>query len=196
MVYPEIIANRLKTLPHARQIANANAVGIGARLSCGSYVRFSLVIDVKTSVIVDAGFKSNGCGFMLAAADELAGNLIKQRLTDLQGLANDDLSGQFQIDSNSSDRRECIETCTQSLRCTFANFRSTLIEEFAGEKALICTCFGVTEERIETIIRENTIGSVDEISAKCNAGLGCGSCRMMIEEMIDSAQTHNLLSEI
>ena len=191
MVYPELIANRLKNLPHARHIPDANAVGTGASFSCGSFVRFSLEIDVESSLIVNAGFKSNGCGYMLAAADELAGSLIKQRLTDLHGLANDYLLDQIHVNFNSPDRRECIETCAQAVRSAFANFHSSQIEEFTGEKALICTCFGVTEERIETIIRENSIESVDEVSAKCNAGLGCGSCRMMIEDMIEGANAES-----
>ena len=187
MVYPEIITNRLADLPHARQIAEANAVGTGVSFSCGSFVRFSFVIDVETSLIVDACFKSNGCGFMLASADIFAKGLINIHLTELHGLVDDDLRQKIRanLGENLTARQDCIDCCIQALRSALADFRESRIEEFIGEKALICTCFGVTEERIETIIRENSIESVDEVSAKCNAGLGCGSCRMMIEEMID-----------
>ena len=48
-----------------------------------------------------------------------------------------------------------------------------------------CTCFGVTEERLEGVIRGLKDPSVEAVGDVCNAGMGCGSCRMLIEEMID-----------
>jgi NifU-like protein len=60
------------------------------------------------------------------------------------------------------------------------------IEEFTGEKALICTCFGVSEETIERVIANNRCETVEEVSQKCNAGSGCGSCQPLIQEIIDS----------
>jgi NifU-like protein len=67
-----------------------------------------------------------------------------------------------------------------------AEYRRHRIEEFQGEKALICTCFGVSEETIVNVIAENDLTDVDEVSGLCRAGSGCGSCRMLIAELIDS----------
>ena len=65
------------------------------------------------------------------------------------------------------------------------------IEEFTGEKALICTCFGVSENEIENVIEQNEVETVEEVSEICNAGDGCGSCRMLIQELIDVYQMEN-----
>ena len=188
VVYPDNIANRLTGLRHNQKAVAANAVGTGAHFGCGSFVRISLAIDVVSSAITDVGFASNGCGFMAAAADLVAEKLIGRHLRDLHGLANTELLrslanalGEFSL-----ERNECFEACFYALRAALADFRASRIEEFSGEKALICTCFGVTEERIDEILRDGSIESVDDVSAVCNAGLGCGSCRMMIEEMIDA----------
>ena len=187
MVYPKKIANQLANLPQVRSSNAVNAVGTGANFGCGSFVRFSLEISVEGSRILDVTFRSNGCGYMVSAASLLAESQTNRLLTDLHGLTDIELSAKIanRIGEVPSGRTDCINVCFQALHAALANFRTLRIEEFAGEKALICTCFGVTEERIEEIIRGGTVESAEDVSAVCNAGLGCGSCRMMIEEMID-----------
>ena len=186
--YPEKIAERLNSLRHTGVSVGVNAVGTEANFSCGSFVRFKLSIDAKSQYVVGANFSSNGCGYMLAAADVLAEAVVNKHLGDLHGLNTAELSALIrdQLDETPKDRRDCIDAATSALRVAFADFRTRQIEEFHGEKALICTCFGITEERIETIIEQNAITSVDQVSRRCNAGSGCGSCRMLIQEMIDS----------
>ncbi|MBC7899119.1 MAG: (2Fe-2S)-binding protein [Saprospiraceae bacterium] len=44
----------------------------------------------------------------------------------------------------------------------------------------------MSEEKIIEIINSNNVKEVGEVSDICNAGHGCGSCRMMIRELIDS----------
>ena len=187
MVYPENIANRLRHLKRDQGTVTATAVGTAANFSCGSFVRFSLVIEVDSSTITDVRFASNGCGFMAAAADLLAETLKNRLLIDLHGLSDTELLKAVisRLGEFPPERNECAEVCFQALHAALADFRALRIEEFAGEKAIICTCFGVTEEGIEEIIRDESIESVDDVSSVCNAGSGCGSCRMMIEEMID-----------
>ena len=166
----------MDSLQHARAVAGSNGSGSDVRFTCGSYVRFSLRIEGELPVITNAGFSSNGCGHMCAAADELCEYLTGRALTQLHGL---------EVRPNAATSRECGEHCYTAVRAALADYRAARIEEFSGEKALICTCFGVTEERIEAIISGSNIRTVDEVSAACNAGLGCGSCRMMIQEVID-----------
>jgi len=189
VVYPEKIRERLKRMQHARARADANAVGTEANFSCGSFIRFSLSIDIESNSVADAAFTSNGCGFMLAAADILAERIIKRRLIDLHGLNDGELHLQVEskLDEVPAGRIECVEACIKALRAAFADFRSRQIEEFRGEKALICTCFGVTEETIEQNIEERSLHTVEEVAVACNAGSGCGSCRMLIQEILDSA---------
>lgn len=188
VAYPKNIANRLTDICHLHREGAANAVGTGASFRCGSFVRFYLSIETESSTIDTVTFRSNGCGYMSAGAEILAKSLTGRRLTGLQGLSDTELAeiAQNELGDVPSARRECIEAGIQALRSAFAAFRVSRIEEFAGEQALICTCFGITEGRIEAVIRETGAVSLEDLSTACNAGLGCGSCRMMIEEMIDS----------
>lgn len=165
----------------AGESENTNAVGTGASFVCGSFVRFYLEIEGK--IIKAAKFKSNGCGFAIAAADVLAEKIVGKNLTELHGL--NDLKIETELGKFPANRKHCLEICVDALSQAFADFRASQIEEFAGEKALICTCFGVSEETIEKIIIENEIESVEEIGEICNAGTGCGSCQFLIQELID-----------
>ena len=53
---------------------------------------------------------------------------------------------------------------------------------------VVCTCFGVTQDEIERVIRENNLTAVDEVTNYCKAGGGCGGCRGEIEKIIESLQ--------
>ena len=196
MVYPEKITRRIERLQHTAT-CHSNAIGTEANFSCGSFVRFSLSIDIDGNLVADSAFASNGCGFMLAAADVLAKNIIKRHLVDLHGLNPTQLAELIsdQLGEIPPERRECIDACINALRSAFADFRSRQIEEFRGEKAFICTCFGVTEETIESFLLEpgavaTGFLTVDDIARATNAGSGCGSCRMLIQEMLDTRIGH------
>lgn len=185
MVYPKEINARVSRLRHARVLDGPNAVATAGNFSCGSFVRFAIAIESR--VVAAASFSSNGCAFTLAAADELADYVTGKDLSDLHGLAEGELSkyigsrlGEFPI-----DRSDCAASCIEALRTAFANHRARQIEEFQGEKALICTCFGVSEDTVETLIAKNSLTTVDQVARECNAGSGCGSCRMLIHEMLD-----------
>ncbi len=185
--YPPAVQKRFDSPQCVGIVNSANAEGRSASFQCGSFVAFSLRIDAESKTVSDASFRSNGCGYMIASADVLAELVMGRQLSELHGLNDGDLNSKIDntLFSFPNERRQCVSVCIEALRQAFADFRVRQIEEFRGEKALVCTCFGVTEETIETHIREGSVKTVDEVSRICSAGSGCGSCRMLIQEMID-----------
>lgn len=185
--YPEKIGERFYKLRNVKSVEGENCVGTGASFSCGSFVRLYLSIDIETKEIKNAVFKSNGCGFALAAVDVLTENLKGKRLNELHGANNDELKQKIEAELGifNAERRQCLEICLEALHRALNDFRSLQIEEFQGEKALICTCFGVDEETIESLIANENAENVEEIGKLCNAGTGCGSCQFLIQELID-----------
>ena len=183
--YPPNINRKFQHPRSVGKVKDANAVGTGATFVCGSFVRFYLEIEVQTKQIKDAKFKSNGCGFMIAAADVLAEKVVGKKLVELHGL--EDLKSEIkaELEKFPASRTHCLELCLEALQSAFADFRHFQIEEFAGEKALICTCFGVSEETIENVIKQNSLVTVEEVTQICNAGGGCGSCQPLILEILD-----------
>lgn len=127
-------------------------------------------------MIGDIGYRTNGCGYMVAAAESIGSKLLGTSLLDLHG----------EIEIASSERPDCTNAVVRAIQNALADHRSRLIEEFRGEKALICTCFGVTEETVEDFVRSTRPGTVSDVSENLRAGSGCGSCRMLIQEIIDA----------
>ncbi|CAN5522725.1 hypothetical protein BH10ACI1_BH10ACI1_25690 [soil metagenome] len=188
--YPEKISRIFVAPENTGKAENTNAVGTQAGFICGSFVRFYLQIDVETKAIINAKFKTNGCGFSIAAADVLAKIIRGKNLTELHGLDKSELTTKIEaeLEKFPDHRTHCLEISLDALQSALADFRAFQIEEFTGEKALICTCFGVSEEEIEKKIAENNLQSVEQVGEICNAGTGCGSCRMLIQEIIDVNQ--------
>ena len=187
-VYPEKISERLRASRNRKPPGNGSAVGVAAALKCGTNIKFYLLIDDATRKISQIAFRSNGCGYLLAAADAITEHLEGKDITELHGLNPDDLLSKIKIALGSwpQDREHCIATGADAIRNAFAEYRRSRIEEFAGESALICTCFGVSEEKIESTIRHAAARTVDDIGRLTNAGTGCGSCQMLIREIIES----------
>jgi NifU-like protein involved in Fe-S cluster formation/bacterioferritin-associated ferredoxin len=175
-VYPQHIAEAIREPVSCRSIGEANAMGSEAKFDCGCFIRFEMSIDGDDSRIREIGYRSNGCGYMIATAETLAAKLSGGSLLDLRG----------RLEADPCDRLECAQAAVNAIKNAFANYRSSRLEEFRGEKALICTCFGVAEETIEQFVKTRHPHDVIEVSDALRAGSGCGSCRMLIREIIDA----------
>jgi len=185
--YPDKINELFSAPKRAGKAAETNAVGTGASFVCGSFVRIFLEIDVQTKEIRESRYKTNGCGFTIAAAEVLTEKIVGRKLTELHGVNHAEFFEEIEneLGEFSGERKHCAEICFDALQAAFGDFRAFQIEEFAGEKALICTCFGISEETIQALIAETPAETVEEVGAACNAGTGCGSCRFLIQELID-----------
>lgn len=185
--YPKKINDRFHAPRNVGRLDDANALGTSATFVCGMFLRFSLRIDPPSREILDAKFQTNGCGYLIASADVLAEKIVGKRLNEIHGSDKDALRLEIEdaLGEFPENRKHCLDLVLETLQNAFADFRLRRIEEFAGEKALICTCFGVSEDRIEEIIKQNSPETVEEIGDLCNAGTGCGSCQFLIAEMID-----------
>ncbi len=124
---------------------------------------------------------------MIAAGDALCDELKGKTLSDLHGLHDaelmDAISGE--LGAFPPDRVQCAGVVFEALRHAMSLHRARRIEEFQGEMALICTCFGVSEESIMSAISENALTEVEQVVETCRAGSGCGSCRFLIQELMD-----------
>ncbi len=52
------------------------------------------------------------------------------------------------------------------------------------EEEVICTCTGTTKAKIEQL-KEQGIDTLDKISSATGANTGCGSCDILIIEILD-----------
>lgn len=125
---------------------------------------------------------------MIAAADIAAESLIGKSILELHGLGSVEMQRMVfdNLDTFPANRIQCSDVVFEAIKAAFSDYRLYRLEEFQSDKALICTCFGVSEEAIETCIAESQAETVGDVTDLCKAGGGCGSCQFLIQEMIDS----------
>lgn len=186
--YPSLVHNAGSDPRHVGIAAHENCVGTAATFVCGCIVRFSINIDAEQKRIMSVRFKTNGCGYMIAAAETVSAEVEELFLADLHGLNSNDLYQVLvnRLGESPEDRVHCRTTCFDALDNAFSIYRTSQIEEFRAEGALVCTCFGISEDTVERVIIDDRIPWVERVGELCKAGTGCGSCRMLIQEMIDS----------
>jgi NifU-like protein len=180
-MYPSNIDEVLGTSEHTGSIEGRNAEGVDANIQCGSWVRFALRID--DGRIADIKYSTNGCGYMIDASEMLARRVKGSALSELHGLDPGSLFSDDLSEISTSERQGCSAAAVAALKAALAEYRENVIAA-SGDKALACTCFGVTVDMIEAIVSDGAI-TTDEVTTRCRAGGGCGSCRMLIQEIID-----------
>ena len=52
------------------------------------------------------------------------------------------------------------------------------------EENIICSCSGTTKEKVKKLI-ENGADDLDKISSATGGGTGCGSCDVLIQELLN-----------
>ena len=186
--YPASINEILGELQKAGTVSNASLRSTASDMICGTFLRLTLEIDTETNVVTELRFSSNSCGFGIAAAEILCRELSGKHVSELRGLSEEYLSELLRTRHFDSDIRvHCKATVIDAVRDIFAAYRETRLSSFNGDDPLICTCFGVSESTIENAIATYGLSSVGDVSVHCRAGLGCGSCRMLIQEIIDNS---------
>lgn len=165
------------------EVAEADAVGDVGSLQCGSVVRFTLRIDPASQRITEAKFKAAGCGVLVACASFLTERLQELTIGEAARLSEEDLINAIGVVEPA--KRQCITLCVEALYEAALDYRSKTLEEWTGEEALICTCFGISEKTIEREISTRSLNSIEQVTRACNAGAGCRSCHPLIEDILD-----------
>ena len=145
--------------------------GRAASLVCGAHVRFSLQVD-EAQRVSQARFRAAGCDVLIAAASMLTEQVTG--LTTAEAAAIGTGSG------------SCVALARDALLNAIREYSNAARDDWAGDEALICTCFFVSERTIEQEIQARGLTTVTEVTRTCNAGGGCGSCHQLIQEILAS----------
>jgi NifU-like protein len=155
-------------------------IGRAASLICGAHVRFSIRVDER-HVISQARFKAAGCSVLVASA-----SLLTQQITGRTTAEAATADCHESFDSLEPDREHCPKLACDALLAAIREYSDAARDDWAGDEALICTCFFVSERTIEREIASHGLRSVAEVTRACNAGGGCGSCHQLIQEILDT----------
>ncbi|HKO42852.1 MAG TPA: iron-sulfur cluster assembly scaffold protein [Pyrinomonadaceae bacterium] len=161
-------------------VAEPKFMGRAASFDCGAALRISIRVD-DSQKITDARFKAAGCSTLIAAA-----SLITERV---KGMTTGEAAACVELPEaiDHFAQRECVSLAFEALINAVQGYSDSIRDHWEGDEALICTCFGVSESRIEKEIASKSLTTIAEVTRACNAGAGCRSCWPLIEELLVNA---------
>ena len=157
--------------------------GRSASLSCGAHVRFSIQVD-EAHAVSQARFRAVGCNVLVAAASVLTEQVTGLSTADAALIGQKPAELSERLGGVEPANAQCVEMACEALLDGIRDYSNAAREDWAGDEALICTCFFVSERTIEREIKTHGLTTVAEVTRACNAGAGCGSCHQLIQEIL------------
>jgi NifU-like protein len=165
-------------------VAQPSFTGRSASFNCGAAFRISLQVD-EAQRITEAKFKAAGCSVLVASASLLTDQIIGKTTGEAAALGQRPEAIENVLCVVEKNRADCAVLACTALLSAIATYSDSVRDEWNGDEALICTCFGVSERTIEREIQEKQLRTIAEVTRECNAGAGCRSCYPLIEDILD-----------
>jgi nitrogen fixation NifU-like protein len=141
MEYPEFLMDHFQSPRNVGEIADADGTGIVKNATCGDIMQMS--IKVKDDVIVDAKFKTFGCGAAIATSsiitEKVKGKDIEEALRISDATAKDILSKLPQ------EKFPCFTLAANALKLA--------VEEYRCKKEEIHEKEGISPEDLKKALR-------------------------------------------
>ncbi len=147
--------------------------------SCGDAVRLYWIVDPKTDKILDAKFKSFGCGTAIASSDTMVELCKGKTVDEAVKITNID------VEKAMRDTPETPAVPPQKMHCSVmaydvikkaaSIYKGVDMESFEDE-IIVCECARVSLGTIREVIKLNDLKTVEEITDYTKAGAFCKSC--------------------
>lgn len=170
---------------HPRNVGaleDANAVAEVGSLACGDALKIYLKIDDQNR-IQDAKFETFGCGSAIASSSALTEMIKGLPIDEAAKITNQDIAEY--LGGLPEEKMHCSVMGREALEKAIAVYRGEIYQEDEEDEGrIVCKCFGVTDEKIKRVVRENGLKTVDQVTHYTKAGGGCTSCHAEIEDLI------------
>ena len=161
-------------------------------LACGDALRlmFKLGPDGR---IADVKFQTFGCASAIASSSALTEMIKGMTVEEAGKVTNQDIA-EF-LGGLPEQKMHCSVMGREALDAAIDNYRSGKTEKKILAGKVVCNCFGVTEEEITRVVRENGLSTVEQVTNYTKAGGGCGKCKPDIEKILEKARAERLEAE-
>ncbi|WP_139453991.1 iron-sulfur cluster assembly scaffold protein [Campylobacter armoricus] len=185
--YSQKVQDRMNNPKYMGELTQDDAKKTNAKLiiadfgaeSCGDAVRLYWLVDEKTDKIIDAKFKSFGCGTAIASSDTMAELCIGKTVDEAVKITNLDV--EFAMRDNPQtpavppQKMHCSVMAYDVIKQAAAHYKGVNPEDFE-DQIIVCECARVSLGTIKEVIRLNDLKSVEEITQYTKAGAFCKSC--------------------
>ncbi|ELV3596438.1 iron-sulfur cluster assembly scaffold protein [Campylobacter lari] len=185
--YSQKVQDRMNNPQHMGEFTQEDAQKANAKLiiadfgaeSCGDAVRLYWLVDEKTDKIIDAKFKSFGCGTAIASSDTMVDLCIGKTVDEAVKITNLDV--EFAMRDNPQtpavppQKMHCSVMAYDVIKQAAAHYKGVDPEDFE-DQIIVCECARVSLGTIKEVIKLNDLHTVEEITQFTKAGAFCKSC--------------------
>ncbi len=184
--YSKKVQERMDNPTHLGVITQDEADKKGAKLivadygaeSCGDAVRLYWLVD-SNDTIIDAKFKSFGCGTAIASSDMMVELCLNKKVQDAVKITNIDVEKALRDDPDTpavpGQKMHCSVMAYDVIKKAAGIYLGKSAEDFEDE-IIVCECARVSLSTIKEVIKLNDLKSVEEITQYTKAGAFCKSC--------------------
>ena len=191
--YSEKVKDLFLHPKNAGEIDHPDAVGEVGSIVCGDALKLTLKIDKESDRIIDARFRTFGCASAIASSSALT-ELIKGKTID-EAMEISNIEIAEYLGSLPREKMHCSVMGREALEAALADYRGEQVQK-VEEGEIVCQCFGVTDQKMKRVIRENNLHTVDDVINFTKAGGGCGSCVPDIEHILAEIWADSGVTEI
>ena len=147
--------------------------------SCGDAVRLYWIVDPKTDKILDAKFKSFGCGTAIASSDTMVELCKGKTVDEAVKITNIDVEKAMRDEPGTPavppQKMHCSVMAYDVIKKAASLYKGVDMESFEDE-IIVCECARVSLNTIKEVIKLNDLKTVEEITDYTKAGAFCKSC--------------------
>lgn len=184
--YSNKVSERMDNPTHLGVLTQKDADEKGAKLivadygaeACGDAVRLYWLVD-SNDTIIDAKFKSFGCGTAIASSDMMVELCLGKKVQDAVKITNLDVEHALRDDPDTpavpGQKMHCSVMAYDVIKKAAGIYLGKDAADFESE-IIVCECARVSLSTIKEVIRLNDLKSVEEITNYTKAGAFCKSC--------------------
>ncbi|HOK95173.1 MAG TPA: Fe-S cluster assembly protein NifU [Anaerohalosphaeraceae bacterium] len=185
--YTNKVIDHFRNPQNVGRLDDPDGVGEVGSIACGDALRLMFKLD-ENGRIKDVKFQTFGCASAIASSSVLTEMIKGMTLEEASRVTNKDIVER--LGELPSQKMHCSVMGQEALEAAIQDYykRKGGKAPEAKKGTIVCTCFGVTDEEIKKVVRQNNLITVEDVTNYCKAGGGCGGCRERIAELIQEVR--------
>jgi NifU-like protein len=186
-LYSTKVNDRMSNPRFFGEITEEDAKRMGGRLVvadwgaevCGDAIRLFWAVDPGNDKILDARYKTFGCGTAIASSDVMAEMCIGKTVDEALKITNIDVERALRDDENRSaippQKMHCSVMAYDVIKKAASAYKGVDMSSLE-EEDIVCECARVSLKTVRDVIRLNDLKTVEDVTNYTKAGAFCKSC--------------------
>ena len=184
--YTDKVLDHFRNPRNVGTIEKPDGVGTVGSLACGDALTLMFKLDADQR-IAEVKFKTFGCASAIASSSALTEMVLGKTVEEAERITNQQIAAY--LGGLPEQKMHCSVMGREALEAAIHNYRTgeTVVRDLHDEK-IVCACFGVSENEVLRVVRENSLTTVEQITNFCKAGGGCGQCKPELQALLDQVE--------